>query len=387
MRKNCISLAAAAMAAFLLASCGSAPSAGSQSQETSSLESTQSSLAQERGVSQGKTHEVIDHAGNHVQVPDEIDTIVIDQIPILSTYMAYFQGHAPYIAGFAGTFKDSISKTVLDEIAPELMEAQNTVYAQGDLNIEEIMNLKPDVIFYNAGNKEHYEILQKTGIPCVGFATIKGSDTPADPLTRYKEWLHLLEDVFGEKGKMDEFLAYGDEMVGEIRTTIDAIPQENRPNAMILFQLKEGVPQVAGKGVFGDFWLKNLGVVNVAEETQGFAQVSFEQIYNWNPDLLFLNGPGISSIRTQDVLNNSLEGADFSSLDAVKNQRVYNTTLGMWNWFTPNPDAPLVYAWLAVKAYPEEFKDYPLQDKIKEYYSKFYGYDLKDGEIAEMLEY
>ena len=52
------------------------------------------------------------------------------------------------------------------------MESADTVYAQSDLNIEEIINLKPDVILYNAGNKEHAQILQSSGIPCIGFETI-----------------------------------------------------------------------------------------------------------------------------------------------------------------------------------------------------------------------
>ena len=40
----------------------------------------------------------------------------------------------------------------------------------------------------------------------------------------------------------------------------------------------------------------------------------------------------------------------------------------MWNWFTPNPDAPLVLAWLASRTYPDAFADYPLEDTIREYY-------------------
>ena len=67
--------------------------------------------------------------------------------------------------------------------------------------------------------------------------------------------------------------------------------------------------------------------------------------------------------------------------------RVYNTTLGMWNWFTPNPDAPLVLAWLACNTYPDAFADYPLGDTIKEYYKTWYGYDVTDDELEEMLLY
>lgn len=127
-----------------------------------------------------KVRTITDHAGNEVEVPEKIERIVIDQIPILSTYMAYHHGKAPYIVGYAGSLKQVISNTVLKDIAPELLDSQNTVQAQSDINIEEIMKLKPDVIFYNASNKEHYETLKKTGIPCVGFATV-GTNGPADP--------------------------------------------------------------------------------------------------------------------------------------------------------------------------------------------------------------
>lgn len=71
------------------------------------------------------------------------------------------------------------------------------------------MKLQPDVILYNANNKEHAKVLESSGIPAVAFATV-GSDSPADPLERYKQWLSLLEDVFGEDGKMDAFFEKGD---------------------------------------------------------------------------------------------------------------------------------------------------------------------------------
>ncbi|WP_313185454.1 ABC transporter substrate-binding protein [Lacrimispora sp.] len=331
------------------------------------------------------THMVVDHAGNRVEVPDKIERIVIDQIPILSTYMAYFEGSAPHIVGYSGSFKETISETALKNIAPELLESSDTVYAQSDLNIEEIIKLKPDVIFYNANNKEHAQILASSGIPSIGFATV-GADSPADPIERYKQWLILLEEVFGEKGKMNGLIEAGDKIIEDVETRIENIPEDKRPSTMILFKLIDGVPQVAGKGVFGDYWLQHLRVKNVAEEAMGFAQVSFEQIYEWNPQVLFLNGPGLLKLNRQDVIDNKVEGIDFSTIQAVKDKRVYNTTLGMWNWFTPNPDAPLVLAWLAYNTYPEEFADYPLETVIRDYYQNFYGYEITDDEMKGMLQ-
>lgn len=331
-----------------------------------------------------ETRTIVDHAGNTVELPSKIERIVIDQIPILSTYMAYNEGKAPYIVGYAGSLKNVISGTVLANMAPELMDTTNTVQAQSDINIEEIIKLNPDVIFYNAMNTKHYEILSKSGIPCVGFATI-GGDSPADPINRYQEWLKLLEQVFGQEGKMDSFIADGNEIVEEIEGKISEIPEDSRPSSMILWKYADGIPTVAGKGTFGDFWLKRLGTNNVASEAKGYAQVNFEQINQWDSDILFLDGPGLLNITTEDVYNNSVEGADFSGLSAVANKRVYNTKLGMWNWLTPNPDGPLVLGWMAQETYPEEFKDYPLKEKIKDYYKKWYNYDLTDQELEDMF--
>lgn len=368
------------MIAGILGGCGKKEDSEEKNAGTNNVSSEEKVATKDEAGS----HIVTDHAGHEVEVPNKIEKIVIDQVPILSTYMAYNEGKAPYIVGYAGSLKQVISETVLKDMAPELLDATNTVQGQSDINVEEIMKLKPDVIFYNAKNQDRYEKLSKTGVPCIGFVTM-GADTPADPINRYGEWLKLLEDVFGEKGKMDNFLAAGDDIVKDVEERIAKVPDEKRPSGMILWKYQEGTPIVAGKGTFGDFWLKRLKVKNVAEEAKGYAKVNVEQIYSWNPDVFYLDGPGLLNIKTEDVYNNSVEGFDFSNLKSVKDKRVYNSKLGMWNWLTPNPDAPLVLAWLASKTYPDAFKDYDLKKVIKDYYQKWYNYELTDEQIEDMF--
>jgi len=368
------------MMAGILGGCGKKEDSEEKNAEANNV-STEEKVATK---DEAGSHIVVDHAGHEVEVPNKIEKIVIDQVPILSTYMAYNEGKAPYIVGYAGSLKQVISETVLKDMAPELLDATNTVQGQSDINVEEIMKLKPDVIFYNAKNQDRYEKLSKTGVPCIGFVTM-GADTPADPINRYGEWLKLLEDVFGEKGKMDNFLAAGNEIVKDVEERIANVPDEKRPSGMILWKYQEGTPIVAGKGTFGDFWLKRLKVKNVAEEAKGYAKVNVEQIYSWNPDVFYLDGPGLLNIKTEDVYNNSVEGFDFSNLKSVKDKRVYNSKLGMWNWLTPNPDAPLVLAWLASETYPDAFKDYDLKKVIKDYYQKWYNYELTDEQIEDMF--
>lgn len=382
MKKFLSAVLTACMLTVLVTGCGSSTGTGTTSQGDGSQAQNSQAAVDEKG-----THKVTDQAGNTVEVPNKITRVVIDQIPILSTYMSYFKGSAPYIVGYCGSFKDTITKTVLKDIAPELMKSSDTVYAQSDLNIEEIMKLNPDVILYNANNASHAQILKESGIPSIGFATV-GASTDADPIDRYQQWLELLEDVFNEDGKMNDFKSAGNAIVADVEKRIATVPQDKRPSAMILWKYSDGVPQVSGNGTFGTFWLKRLGVKDVVvDEAKGFTQVNMEQVYRWDPDILFLDGPGLLSLRTADVIENRVQGTDFSTLSAVKNKRVYDTTLGMWNWFTPNPDAPLVYAWLACKTYPEVFADYPLEQTIKDYYQKWYSYTVTDADMAEMLQY
>lgn len=382
MKKFLSAVLTACMLTVLVTGCGSSTGTGTTSQGDGSQAQNSQAAVDEKG-----THKVTDQAGNTVEVPNKITRVVIDQIPILSTYMSYFKGSAPYIVGYCGSFKDTITKTVLKDIAPELMKSSDTVYAQSDLNIEEIMKLNPDVILYNANNASHAQILKESGIPSIGFATV-GASTDADPIDRYQQWLELLEDVFNEDGKMNDFKSAGNAIVADVEKRIAAVPQDKRPSAMILWKYSDGVPQVSGNGTFGTFWLKRLGVKDVVvDEAKGFTQVNMEQVYRWDPDILFLDEPGLLSLRTADVIENRVQGTDFSTLSAVKNKRVYDTTLGMWNWFTPNPDAPLVYAWLACKTYPEVFADYPLEQTIKDYYQKWYSYTVTDADMAEMLQY
>ena len=162
-RIRIFSLLTAALMAASMAGCGAADNSTDQTsadvsesaQETAAEVQSESDTAAEETAAEASegTHTVIDHAGREVEVPDNVTRVVIDEIPILSTYTAYFGGEAPHIVGFCGAFKDTISKTVLKDIAPELMETADTVYAQSDLNIEEIMKLEPDVILYNADRK------------------------------------------------------------------------------------------------------------------------------------------------------------------------------------------------------------------------------------------
>lgn len=88
-RRSFITAMAAVSAAGVLAACGSSSSSTASSAVSSEATSSAASM-DETG-----THTVVDHGGNEVEVPNKVTRVVIDQIPILSTYMAYCRAVLP----------------------------------------------------------------------------------------------------------------------------------------------------------------------------------------------------------------------------------------------------------------------------------------------------
>ena len=99
-----------------------------------------------------------------------------------------------------------------------------------------------------------------------------------------------------------------------------------------------------------------------------------EQVYEWNPDKIFITN--FSSYLPEDLYDNTIEGHDWSQVKAVQEGEVYKFPLGMYRWFPPSSDTPLSLLWLAQQIQPDLFNDIDLDNEVKEYYQTFYNMTL-----------
>ena len=91
MKKFLSAVLTACMLTVLVTGCGSSTGTGTTSQGDGSQAQNSQAAVDEKG-----THKVTDQAGNTVEVPNKITRVVIDQIPILSTYrwiLRFIQGY------------------------------------------------------------------------------------------------------------------------------------------------------------------------------------------------------------------------------------------------------------------------------------------------------
>ncbi|MER2049484.1 MAG: ABC transporter substrate-binding protein [Solibacillus sp.] len=324
---------------------------------------------------------VIDQAGTEVTIPAEVNSIVSGGIlPYFHTWYVATNS-AKEIVGMHPNSYNAAENSILSKMAPDILNADTSFVQNGEMNVEELMKINPDVFFEIATDEKSIEQARNAGISTVAIKAIDAA--AAEPLATFNSWLKLTGEIASTTERADKFIEIGTAVQNEIYEKIDGLTKEQKPNALMMYQLSEQAITVGGKNFFGNQWLNATGANDVAEnDVTGRKDVNMEQIYNWNPEIIYLTN--FTEIQPEDLYNNTIPGQDWSEVEAVKNKQVYKIPLGIYRWFPPSGDAPLMLKWLASNNQPELF-DYDMNAEIKNYYKDFYGYDVTDEEVEQIL--
>lgn len=327
----------------------------------------------------GKTRIITDHTGAQVEIPEKLDRIVIASIMPLPSVYCLFRGSADNLVGMHPLSLSAAKNSYLTKVFPEIGNLDSGFVENGNINIEQLMNLEPDVVFYSAANTEEREMYENAGITAVGFSTTLSD---YNTIETYANWIELLGRIFGESDKADAIIEYGRSVESEVFDKTQNLANDKKPKVLVLFNYGDGKIITSGSDFFGQYWIQTAGGINVAEDLNGMAEINMEQIYQWNPDKIFITN--FSSVLPEDLYNNSIEGNDWSNVKAVKEKQVYKFPLGMYRWFPPSSDTPLSLMWLAKNIQPELFEDIDMDKEIKDYYSRFYNVELTDEDLDDI---
>ena len=326
------------------------------------------------------THTVIDHDGVEVTLPEKVERIVVCDILPLPSVLAVFFDSAEKIVGMSGTSMNAAEKGLLGELYPEILEAETGFIDGTTVNAEELMKLQPDVVFYNASRKELGQQLRKAGFPAVAISVNKWD---YDCIETLNQWAALLGEIFPENDRREQVAAYSERIFDLVQERVRNIPEKKR--VMFLYQYSETNLQTSGGKFFGQWWADAIGAVNVAGEltTDNSVSVNMEQIYAWNPELIFITN--FTTALSADLYENTVGVYDWSGIDAVQNRQVYKMPLGMYRSYTPGADTPVTLLWLAKTAYPEQFADIDILAETKAYYREVFGVELTDEQAASIF--
>ena len=383
MKKSIAILLAVLMClSLMLTACAAQePAVSEEPSESASAEPSESAEASASEEAEG-TRTITDHAGNEVVLPEKVERVAIGGLTPLTSVYCMFMGSADGLVGIHPDSKNAAVNSILGEAYPELADIPDGWASGDEINMEELLKLEPDVVFYNADVTANYDALSAAGIPAVGFSTTLFDDY--NTIDNFNAWIELLSEVMGPSDRADGIIAYGEEVQQTVADRLAEVPEEDYPNTLILSNYNESAITAGGTS-YANYWITATGGKNLGYDVGAFVgEVNMEQIYEWNPDVLFLNS--FSAYTPEDLYNNTAaDGHDWSGIKAVQNKRVYKIPLGMYYWFPPSSDSPLMLQWMAKQMYPELFEDLDIEQEIKDYYSEFYGLELTDEQVALIL--
>ena len=312
---------------------------------------------------------VIDNLGRKVQVPAHVERVAC--LYAFSGHVAAMLGEGDKIVAIPDGLKRDV---LLNEMYPEIADALIPV-AAGSINIEELLKADPDVAFVKnstALNPAEVEKLDKFNIPylAVDYNSIEGQ----------QHAIMAIAQALGVPEKGQAYIDYYQASIKRVQKVTATIPEKER--VRVYHAVNEATRTDTPDSLSGE-WTKIAGAINVSvyhplRQLEGKNYASLEQILLWDADVILVNEPGVVDY----IMTNS----QWSSLKAVKNNRVYQMPIGISRWGHPGGlETPLVIMWTAKQLYPEHFEDLDIREEARCFYQTFFNYQVSDEMLTNIL--
>ena len=228
--------------------------------------------------------------------------------------------------------------------APELIALPNVGSAK-EFNLEGCIALKPDLVILPKKLKDAAATLGELGIPVL-LVNPESQENLEDMIA-------LLGEATGTEERAAELLGYIDDLWDYLE---EKLADTRKPRVYL-----SGMVTLAG-------------AENVAADIEDtyWAEVSYEQLLKWNPDVIVLASDASYSV--EDVLADE----NLADCTAVKNGAVYQLPGDAEAWDSPVPSGILGSVWLASVLHADVMGE-ECEDIIHDFYQHFYGFSYGEN--------
>lgn len=247
--------------------------------------------------------------------------------------------------------------------------------SKANLNREALLAADPQIVIDIGEVKDDMaqeldQLQEQIGIPVV---LIEAS------LVSTGDAFRTLGELLDCQEQANKIADYCDQAVSEAQENAASIPEEERKS--VYYGLYEDGLTTCAQGSFHTEVIDLVGAVNCAEMENagsGFTEISFEQLLNWQPDVVLLD--------TQSMVDAAPTDALWKELTAVQNGQVYKIPTEPYSFLDQPPAANRIIGikWLGNLLYPEVY-DYDMVKEVQDFYQLFYRYELSDQEAQELL--
>jgi iron complex transport system substrate-binding protein len=312
-----------------------------------------------------------DSAGRTVQIPDSVDKVLTAGPP--ASVIVYTL--APQkLAGWVREPSET-DKTFLLPETRAIPTYGRLTGKGGTANVEAVIAAKPDLIIDVGTINETYisladKVQQQTGIP---YILIDGS------FPKTADTYRLMGELLGAPERASELAGYADKTISEAQTIAGQVPEKDRPR--VYYGRGPDGMETGLKGSINLEILETVGAINVAAAagTGGLANISLEQIFQWNPETILASDKSF----TKQVVGDKR----WAGIAAVKTGRVFTAPSTPFGWFDTPPGINRLIGvrWLEHLLYPAKAKG-DLRDEVKQFYLLFYQVEVSDQQLDELLD-
>lgn len=297
-----------------------------------------------------ETVTITDLAGREVEVPAIVSSVALTWNPLVTIITSLGKGEL--IAGL-GTSTEFISKAVPGY--------EKVVLIGRKPDLELLAKLKPDVFIHKAGDTPTLEAVSELGIAAIGVNTEDTEDL--------FNTTRLLGKMFGVESRAEEVIAYYNEKIALADSLVKDLPAEKKKTAIVMGR---EIGKVAHGGMLQSSMIEAAGGISLArdiESKETWPVIGTEQIFKWNPDVIFLANSVLADYTAEDLK----EDVDMARLNAVKNDQLFIIPTRLDSWDFPGIQSSLGILWMLNQMYPDIYSDDDFIKEVDGYYSLAFG--------------
>lgn len=378
MKKNLI-LSLVLVSGILLTSCGTNGDvkSDSNSETDNKIKVEENKNNNEKNDISDKKREITGLNGEKVILPqaNELKRVVV-MAPASFSFVLNNIPNKNFIVGAKDYSFTLSNQKILSKLFPSWQNVETSFMLENSFNanIEQLLKLKPDLIFYDA--KWQSEGMDKLDIPLVNISIDDVTDVEKISIS-YEKILHEIFNFENETILKNQW----DIANKKIETAIDK-DNKNKKTVLFIWNNVGDKVSIYGNQTYVDAYFKKLNIINVASKLNNFPEVSMEQIYQWNPDYIFITN-GNSA---KDLLEGEDREKDWRKLKAFNKKNIYDVPKTVASWANPSTDSPLMVYWLLNKCYPDKLSDIELEEIVKKYYIDVHNVEIDSEIVKSILE-
>lgn len=368
----------AALMLLNLTACGAAPAKEQEPQ------------AEQVPQQEAQKETVVDLMGREVNVPESVNKIAAIAGP---TYeMVYMLGSGDQIAMVKSGHTNSYPLANLTNPRLESMIGL-AANPSSSVNIEDYLKHDIDLVVYydneielkkfDAVDMAAVVVSKNTGLmESLEEAKSISIDQFVEKLTQPIDILSTALNTEEARAEYETWRNYCDEKLHMVYDRTKDIPAEQRKTVYWGNTWGEEIRSTyALKNRYFEVYLAG-GQLIGPDENSNFPEVTAEQLYSWDPDIILVdNHGGLPGLVMESMYR---EGSKWSTLSAVQNQQLHRIPAGVF-FLDKGTTTTLLVLWMATILQPELFSDINMVEEVKYYYSEFYEFDLTDEQAQNVI--